>query len=123
MNADEALDALRAVREALDIPHAATMGDEEKRTKILLERAGHAVVLLNSILHGEHPAPDAAWSVSYLRARLAEHPATGYKTWNERMAELEAAKAQDGAPVSADPLAERAMDIIDQAVADGRLPG
>jgi hypothetical protein len=90
--AREYLDTLTAVREALDIPHSATMGDEETRTAILIERAGHAVVMLNSILHGEHPAPDIPWSVAYLRARLAEHPATGYKTWAERMAELEAAK-------------------------------
>ncbi len=81
-------EALEAVLEAIDIPHAATMGDEEKRTAILVERAGHAVVMLNAILHGEHPAPDIPWSVVYLRARLAEHPATGYTTWQERMAEL-----------------------------------
>ena len=71
-----ATDALRAVLEALDVPHAATVGDDETRAKILLERVGHAVVMLNSILHDEHPAPDAAWSVGYLRDRLAEHPAT-----------------------------------------------
>jgi len=34
--------------------------------------------------------------VEYLRARLAEHPAVGYKTWDERVAELDAAKALDG---------------------------
>ncbi len=33
--------------------------------------------------------------MGYLRARLAEHPATGYKTWAERMAELAAAKARE----------------------------
>jgi hypothetical protein len=90
--APEYLDALTAVRECLDIPHAATAGDEEKRTAILLERVGHTVVMLNSILHDEHPAPDIAWSVAYLRDRLAEHPPTGYRTWSERMAELDAAK-------------------------------
>jgi hypothetical protein len=85
-------DALRAVLEALDIPHAATNGDQETRDKILLERAGHALIMLRSVLDGEHPAPDAPWSVAYLRERLAEHPAAGYKTWAERMAELDAAK-------------------------------
>jgi hypothetical protein len=39
---------------------------------------------------------DVPWSVAYLRARLAEHPAEGYKTWDERMVELDAAKAQRG---------------------------
>jgi hypothetical protein len=96
LSRETALDALEAVREALSIPHAATVGDDEIRTKILLERVGHTVVMLDSILRGEHPAPDAVWSIGYLRARLAEHPATGYKTWDERMAELEASKAQGG---------------------------
>ena len=86
------LDALTAVRDALDIPNAATVGDQETRDLILIERAGHAVVMLNGILGGgSHP--DIPWSVAYLRARLAEHPAEGYKTWGERMAELDAAKA------------------------------
>jgi hypothetical protein len=89
-------EALEAVLEALDIPHAATVGDEEKRTAILVERIGHTVVMLNSILRAEHPAPDVPWSVAYLRARLAEHPAVGYKRWAQRTAELDAAKAQDG---------------------------
>jgi hypothetical protein len=89
-----ARDALAAVLEALDIPHAATMGDQETRNKILLERAGHAVVMLRSVLDGEHPAPDAPWSVAYLRERLAEHPAANYKTWGERAAELDAARAR-----------------------------
>lgn len=53
--------------------------------------------MLTSILHEEHPAPDVLWSVSYMRARLAEHAAVGYKTWHERIAELEAEKAQGGA--------------------------
>ena len=89
----DARDALAAVLEALDIPHAATMGGQETRDKILIERAGHAVVMLRSVLDGEHPAPDAPWSVAYLRERLAEHPAQGYKTWDELTAELNAASA------------------------------
>jgi hypothetical protein len=88
--ASEYRDALTAVLEALDIPHAATMGDQETRDAILVERVGHTVVMLQSILHDEHPAPDAAWSVSYLRDRRAEHPPVGYRTWNERVAELDA---------------------------------
>ena len=87
--------ALEAVLEAIDIPHAGTTGNQEIRDRILIERAGHAVVLLRRILGGD-AHPDIPWSVAYLRARLAEHPASGYKTWAERMAELDAAKAQDG---------------------------
>ena len=73
------------------------MGHEEIRNRVLLERVGHTVVMLSAILDGEHLAPGVPWSVAYLRARLAEHPAQGYKTWDERMAELDAAKTQDGA--------------------------
>lgn len=87
-----AIDALYAVWEAIDLPHGATVGDQETRDKILTERAGHAKVMLAAILGGEHPQPDPAWSVAYLRDRLAEHPAAGYKTWDERMAELDAAR-------------------------------
>ena len=93
MNAAEARDALEAVREALAIPHAATVGDEEIRAAIIEQRTGHAVVMLEAILDGTHPAPDVPWSVAYLRDRLAEHPAQGYKTWDEAVAELDAAKA------------------------------
>jgi hypothetical protein len=84
------LDALAALREALDIPNAATVGDQETRDAILVERAGHAVVMLAGILGGDDS--DIPWSTAYLRARLAEHPAAGYKTWDERVAELDAAK-------------------------------
>jgi hypothetical protein len=85
-------EALEAVRDALDIPHAATVGEQRVRDAILIERAGHAAVMLNAILDGEHPAPDIGWSAAYLRARLAEHPAAGYRTWQQRMAELGASR-------------------------------
>ena len=89
-------DALLAVLEALDIPNAATVGDQEIRDAILVERVGHAVVMLRGILR-EEAADDIGWAVDYLRTRLARHPASGYRTWDERMAELDAAKARDGA--------------------------
>ncbi len=90
-DAAQLLDALAAVRQALDIPTAATAGGQEARDAILVERAGHAVVMLQGILSGDDS--DIPWSVAYLRARLAEHPATGYKTWDERVAELNVAQA------------------------------
>jgi len=94
-DARELLDALAAVREAIDIPHSATVGDQEVRDAILVERVGHAVAMLGGIFDRIEDGRDTmiTWSADYLRARLAEHPATGYKTWNERMAELETAKA------------------------------
>jgi len=69
----QARDALEAVREALDIPNAATVGDQEIRDRILQERVGHAVAMLRGIL-GEDATVDIGWSTAYLRARLAEHP-------------------------------------------------
>jgi hypothetical protein len=92
-NPTEARNALAAVLEALDTPHAATMGEEEKRAKILEERLGHTVVMLRSVLDPDRAGhPDVPWSIAYLRTQLAKHPATGYRTWDERVAELEAAK-------------------------------
>ena len=94
-DARELVDALAAVREALAIPHAATMGDDETRAKILGERLGHTVAMLSSVLDriGDGRDADIPWSVGYLREQLAKHPAEGYKTWDARVAELEAAKA------------------------------
>ena len=89
---EELLDALRAVREAIDIPHPATVGDGETYDRILKERALHVVVMLQNIVPGDGSrcaADVIPWSVEYLRARLAEHPAEGYKTWAEHAAELE----------------------------------
>ena len=74
-DARELLDALAAVREALDVPNGAIMGDQQTRDAILIERAGHAVVMLQGIL-GRDATPGISWSVAYLRAQLAEHPAT-----------------------------------------------
>jgi hypothetical protein len=93
--AGPARDALEAIRDALAIPFAATVGDEEIRAKILDQRLGHAVSMLRSIL-GEDATIDVPWEVAYLRARLAQHPAEGCKTWDERMAELDAAREKGG---------------------------
>jgi hypothetical protein len=87
-----ARDALAAVLEALDITNGATVGDQAVRDRILVERAGHARAMLEGILR-ESAADDIPWAVGYLRERLAEHPAEGYKTWDERMAELDVAEA------------------------------
>lgn len=92
---EELLDALRAVREAIAIPHAATVGDQEVRDRLLVERAGHAKVMLDSIL--DCPWSDAMWDVQYLREILANFPVQGYKTWDERVAELNAIRKQEAA--------------------------
>jgi hypothetical protein len=89
-------DALTTVLEALDIPYAATVGDEEIRAKIMEERVMHTVIFLRGIFDpGGGTYRRAEDDVAYLRARLAEHPAEGYKTWTESVADLEAAKDGD----------------------------
>lgn len=69
---------LAVVLEALDIPSPATVGDSETHREILAHRTIDAVAALRGVLqHGDDPG----WSADYLRARLAEKPATGYRTW------------------------------------------
>lgn len=108
---DDLLDALRAVLDALDIPHPATVGDSEAHARILNMRVMHAVVMLQSVMRtADRREPSSArqwtpgdlrevrWSTEYLRDRLAEHPAEGrYKTWQQLVAELDAARESGGA--------------------------
>jgi hypothetical protein len=112
---EDLLAALQAVREAIDIPHGATLGDEETRGKILKERLIATVVMLQNILdEDDGRTVDVPWSVGYLRARLAEHPAEGYKTWAERVAEREAA-SPTVAPGRLDP----PQEVLDKMAARG----
>jgi hypothetical protein len=86
--------ALRAVLEALDIPHPATVGDGEGHDRILGERVMHTVVFLRGLLTDltrDRDRPE--WALEYFREKLAEHPATGYRTWDEAVAELHAKEA------------------------------
>lgn len=67
---------LEAVLEAVAIPYPATVGDSEVHDRILSDRVMDARVALEGVLHrGDEPG----WSAEYLRARLAENPATGYR--------------------------------------------
>lgn len=78
-------DLLAALLEALDIPAPATIGDGEVYDRLLLARAAHARIALSSALDG---CPlGIEWTTTYLRERLAEHPATGYRAWGETKAE------------------------------------
>ena len=77
-----ARDILEAVREAVDVPNGAIVGDQETRDRILLERLGHAAVMLRRILD-EPATTDIRGLSGTLRARLAEHPAAGYRTWEQ----------------------------------------
>jgi len=97
--------ALRAVLEALDIPHPATVGDGEVHDKILARRTMHAVVFLQNLL-GE-PAARPEWELEYFRDKLAEHPAAGYRTWDEAVAELRAREQAEAVPDATDGAAPR----------------
>jgi hypothetical protein len=54
------------------------------------------VVVLGRI--GDGRDAGIPWSVGYLREQLAKHPAEGYKTWDQAMAELKAAQVAQVAP-------------------------
>ncbi|MEU6703852.1 hypothetical protein [Streptomyces wuyuanensis] len=73
---DPLRDLAKAVLEALDIPHAATFGDDKVREPIMTERVMHARIALEGVLER---GDDPGWSADFLRARLAEHPADGYR--------------------------------------------
>jgi hypothetical protein len=84
--------ALAAVREAISIPHPATAGDCARHDEILNMRVMHATVFLESI---DGRAWDLARSIAYFRARLAECPAEGYRTWDELVAEQYAREVRE----------------------------
>jgi hypothetical protein len=90
-------EALEVILEALDIPHAATHGDDEIRDKILDRRLMQTVTTLRAILDDgpDRPDVDVAWNLGYLREKLAEHPATGYRTWDEATAETAARDSEE----------------------------
>jgi hypothetical protein len=84
-------DALRAAREALDIPHAATVHGGHARQKLLEDRAMYAIVALNALLD----VPDidelgARSTIAFLRRHLADRPPTGYVTTEQARAALAA---------------------------------
>jgi hypothetical protein len=91
-----AVHALRAVLGALAIPHPATVGDGEVHDKILAERVMHTTVFLQSFLDGG--ASERGWHLDYFRQKVAEHPATGYRTWDEAVAEHRAGEQAEVAP-------------------------
>ena len=52
-------------------------------------------VTLDAVLRDGGGA-SVAWHTEYLREQLAKHPAEGYKTWDERVAELDAERKKGG---------------------------
>ncbi|URM90394.1 hypothetical protein LUW75_10760 [Streptomyces sp. MRC013] len=71
---------LAVVRDAIALPAAATFTDAQTRARTLADRAMYAEIAIDQALaHGD----DTAWAVEYLRARLADHPATAYRHLGE----------------------------------------
>ncbi|MGW1609433.1 hypothetical protein ACWCQZ_08545 [Streptomyces sp. NPDC002285] len=89
---DDVRGLLAAVLEAIDIPHPATVGDDEVYARIRNERATHAVVALRSVLD-DKPLMDIEWTAAYLREQLAFHPPTGYVTVAQAHAALAEGKS------------------------------
>lgn len=56
------------------------MGDETAYIKVLEQRVMHARAFLRDILREDMPM-DLDWEIDYLRGKLADHPATGYRHW------------------------------------------
>jgi hypothetical protein len=93
-----AAQALEAVLEALAIPHPATVGDGEVHDKILADRTRHAVVFLQSFLDADRGELHPEWSLGYFREKLSENPPTGYRTWDEAVAERHAREQAEAGP-------------------------
>ncbi|MGW3571634.1 hypothetical protein ACWDSL_48510 [Streptomyces sp. NPDC000941] len=73
---------LRAVHDALDIPHADTIEDDRIRARLLDQRASDARIILASVL--KHPVLGVADAVGQLRGWTAERPVT-YTPWADRL--------------------------------------
>ena len=89
----DTVDALRAVHEAIALPYPATVGDGLVYDQILAVRLIHVRTFLGRILDSGGVL-SLSRETGYLRERLAEHPAEGYRTWHQVSAEQ--AARQDG---------------------------
>ncbi|MFF1498686.1 hypothetical protein ACFVZR_02110 [Streptomyces sp. NPDC058316] len=76
------LELLQTILDAIDIPAPATVDDTAAYSRVLADRAAHAAVALRDVLAGGAQF-GPGWITGYLRDRLAETPATGYRTLDE----------------------------------------
>lgn len=82
---------LDAVLEAVNIPHAATIGHERTRAAIIVNRLIVLQVTLQSILDESRPtSPDLDEDLRFMRERLTQFPAEGYVTHEQAHQRLEA---------------------------------
>jgi hypothetical protein len=85
----ETRDVIETVHAAIAIPYAATTAHERTRAEILGHRLLATTVALQSILDRDN-TDELPGILQHLRDRLAEHPATGYVTWEQATARTEA---------------------------------
>jgi hypothetical protein len=78
----KAVGLLMAVQEAIDLPHVATVGDNEIRRVALEERAMHAAITLERILDPDS-GPSVVWEALDLHERLAALPVRPYTAWEQ----------------------------------------
>jgi len=88
----DARELLATVLEALDIPTAASKDNGEIREEILAERLLYTVVALRSLAEGKYAdtAAPVTECMGWLRKHLAEHPPTGYVTYEQAQARMRA---------------------------------
>lgn len=84
--------ALELTREALAIPHPATLGDVEVHQQILGERIMHVLLMIGSVLDDRGPsqlgftnAERATHAMEYCRGKLAENPPEGYRSLGQHV--------------------------------------
>jgi len=83
--------ALELALEAIDIPHAATVGDEETRARVMLGRVTSAIIMMRAVL--ERADSEMAWELGYCREQLDKYPAAGYRTWDDVRADQAARRS------------------------------
>lgn len=88
----DARELLATVLEALDIPTAASEANGKIRSAILAERLLYTVVALRSLAEGTFAdtAAPVTECMGWLHTHLAEHPATGYVTYEQAQKRMRA---------------------------------
>ena len=76
---------LAMVLEAIDLPHGATVRDDQVRTAMLSQRLSHVTAALRIALRDDDPG----FAVRYLKNHQ-QFPEPGYRTWERAAAELNA---------------------------------
>lgn len=85
----ETRDVIETVHAAIALPYAATTGHERTRAEILGHRLLATKVALESLLDRDSAA-ELPGILQHLRDTLAEHPATGYVTYDQAVARMAA---------------------------------